>query len=44
MHTNNLEWLEKMVDENIANRQPCKSLIDEIMEDIDDLDDDEIGY
>lgn len=37
------DWLDKMVADSIKNRQPCKSLIDEIMEDLDDLDDD-IGY
>jgi hypothetical protein len=36
--------VNEIFKEAMAKRQPCKSLIEEIMEDIDDLDDDEIGY
>ena len=36
--------VHEIFEEAMAKRQSCKSLVEEIMEDIDDIDDEEIGY
>lgn len=36
--------VHEIFEESMAKRQPCKSLIEEIMEGVNDDDDEEIGY